>query len=191
MRYRSDHKEKTHKAIVRDASRRFRAEGASGPGVASLMRDAGLTHGGFYKHFRSKNDLLAEATGEAFREMSARLLRVAAQAPEGEAWKAIVKAYLSADHCSRPEVGCPVAALGPEVARSDRSLKKRIGAAMREYKDALAPFMPGSNAADRERAFLVIFSTMAGSIQMARMLPDTDARERILENARTFLLGSF
>jgi TetR/AcrR family transcriptional repressor of nem operon len=84
-----------------------------------------------------------------------------------------------------------LAALAPELARTKRSLKKRISAAMREYKDALVPFMPGASVADRERAFFLIFSAMIGSIEIARMIPDSDARAQILRNTRNFLLGSF
>ena len=155
------------------------------------MRDAGLTHGGFYKHFKNKDELLVEATAEAFQDMGARLLQAAGQAPPGEAWKAIVTEYLSSNHCDHPESGCPLAALAAELARTNRPLKKRISAGMRAYKDTLVPFMPGGSAAERERAFLLIFSTMIGSIEIARMIPDPDAQEQILKNARNFLLGSF
>jgi TetR/AcrR family transcriptional repressor of nem operon len=191
MRYKPEHKANIRNAIVSDASRRFLAEGVNGPGVASVMRDAGLTHGGFYKHFRDRNELLVEATGEAFRLMGARLLHVARQAPPGAAWKALITEYLSPKHCDHAEEGCPLAALAPELARTKGSLKKRISAAMREYKDALVPFMPGGSPAERERAFFLIFSTMIGSIEIARMIPDPDARKQILSNTRDFLLGSF
>ena len=191
MRYKPGHKAKIHNTIVSDASHRFRSEGVGGPGVASLMRDAGLTHGGFYKHFRNKNELLVEAAAEAFRDMGARLLHVAEQAPPVEPWKAIVTEYLSPDHCEHPGAGCPLAALAPELARMNRSLKKRLSAGMRAYKDTLVPLMPGGNARERERAFFLIFSTMIGSIEIARMIPDPAAREQLLRNTRSFLLGSF
>lgn len=191
MRYQPKHKAETHKRIVEDASRRFRAEGLNGAGVASVMRDTGLTHGGFYKHFRSKNDLLVESIGEAFREVGAWLVQVAEQSPPGAAWKAIVTAYLSPDHCNHPEQGCPLAALAPELARSDQEVKKRISADMVNYKDQLLRFMPGRRTVDRERAFFVIFSTMLGAIEMGRMIPDPAARQRMLAATRDFLLDSF
>lgn len=191
MRYKPDHKTETHKKIVEDAARRFRDEGLTGAGVAVVMRDTGLTHGGFYKHFGSKNDLLVESIGEAFREMGARLLRAAEQFPPETAWKAVVTEYLSPDHCKAPERGCPMAALAPELARSEPEVKKRILEEMVRYKDQLVPFMPGRRAVDRERAFFVIFSTMIGAIEMARMMPDPAARQRILTQTRDFLLKSF
>src|SRR5882724_1403843 len=115
MRYEADHKAKTHKRIVKDASRRFRSEGVGGPSVAGVMHDTGLTHGGFYKHFQSKNDLLVESIGEAFRETATWLEQVAEQSPSGAEWKAIVRAYLSIEHCDHAERGCPLAALASEL----------------------------------------------------------------------------
>ena len=87
MRYRPEHKLKTHQKIVKDASRRVRAEGLNGAAVAAVMRDTGLTHGGFYKHFGSKDDLLVESLSEAFREFTDALVRAAEQSPPGEAWR--------------------------------------------------------------------------------------------------------
>jgi TetR/AcrR family transcriptional regulator, transcriptional repressor for nem operon len=191
MRYRPEHKADTRKKIVEDASQRFRAEGLGGAGVASVMRDTGLTHGGFYKHFRNKDDLLVESVGEAFREVGAQFVQAAEQAAPREAWKAIVKRYLSLEHCDHPETGCPLAALGPELARSMPEMKKRIGTAMVNYKGLMLPFMPGRTTVDREKAFFVIFSTMVGATELARMMPDAAARQRVLANARDFLLGSF
>jgi TetR/AcrR family transcriptional regulator, transcriptional repressor for nem operon len=191
MRYKPEHKTETRKRIVEDAAQRFREEGLTGAGVANVMRDTGLTHGGFYKHFGSKNDLLVESIGEAFRETGARLVRAAEQAPPGTAWKAIVTEYLSLDHCNHPGMGCPLAALGPEMARSEPDVKRRIVEEMVSYRDQLVRLMPGRRAVDRERAFFVIFSTMIGAIELARMMPDAGVRQRVLAQAREFLLESF
>ena len=125
MRYGPEHKAATHQKIVRDASRRVRAEGVNGAAVAAVMRDTGLTHGGFYKHFGSKDKLLVESLSEAFREIADTLVHVAKQSPPGAAWKGIVKAYLSPEHCEYPEHGCPLAALAPELTRADRGMKRR------------------------------------------------------------------
>jgi TetR/AcrR family transcriptional repressor of nem operon len=191
MRYKPEHKTETRKRIVEDAARRFREEGLTGAGVANVMRDTGLTHGGFYKHFGSKNDLLVESVGQAFRETGARLLHAAEQALPGTEWKAIVTEYLGLDHCNHPEEGCPLAALAPEMARAEPEVKKRILEVMVNYKDQLLPWMPGRRAVDRERAFFIIFSTMIGAVEFARMMPDAGARQRVLAQARDFLLDSF
>jgi TetR/AcrR family transcriptional regulator, transcriptional repressor for nem operon len=191
MRYRPEHKIETHLKIVKDASRRIRAGGLTGAAVAAVMRDAGLTHGGFYKHFGSKDELLMESLREAFREIGDRLGQVADKSPPGTAWKALVKAYLSPEHCDHAEIGCPVAALAPELARADRKMRSRILQEMEKYKRRMLSFMPGRRVADKERAFFSIFSTMAGAIEIARMLPEPAMREKVLASARDFLLRSF
>src|SRR5271156_670110 len=160
MRYRPEHKAEIHQKIVKDASRRVRAEGITGAAVSAVMRDAGLTHGGFYKHFESKDDLLMESLGEAFQEIADRLAHAAEQSQPGTAWKAIVKAYLSPEHCDHAECGCPVAALAPELARTGKAMKGQISEELTNYKNRMLPYMPGRQAAQKERAFFAIFSTM-------------------------------
>ena len=190
MRYGPKHKIETHQRIVKDASRRIRAEGLTGAAVSAIMKDAGLTHGGFYKHFGSKGDLLLESLREGFREIEDTLVQAAEQSPPGEAWKSVVSAYLSMELCEHPERGCPLAALSPELARADKRMKPQIVAELVNYKSRMLPFMPGKRTADKERAFFAIFSTMIGAVELARMLHDL-AREKVLANARDFLLGSF
>jgi TetR/AcrR family transcriptional repressor of nem operon len=191
MRYAPEHKVETHRKIVKDASRRVRAEGLNGAAVATVMRDTGLTHGGFYKHFGSKDELLVESLHEAFREIIDTLARAAEKARPGDAWKTIVKTYLSLEYCDRAELGCPMAALAPELARVDKKMKPRVLSELVNYKDQMTPFMPGRRTADKERAFFAIFSTMIGAIQIARLLPNPAMREKVLSNAREFLLKSF
>ena len=191
MRYRPEHKLETHQKIVKDASRRVRAEGLSGAAVSAVMNDAGLTHGGFYKHFGSKDDLLLESLREGFREIEDALAHAAEQSPSGEAWKAIVKTYLSLDLCEHPDPGCPLAALAPELARADKNMKPQIAAELVNYKGRMLPFMPGQRTTDKERAFFAIFSTMIGAVEIARMLPDRAMREKVLGSTRDFLLRSF
>ena len=191
MRYGPEHKLEIHRKIVKDASRRVRAEGLSGAAVSAVMKAAGLTHGGFYKHFQSKDDLLLESLREGFREIEDTLNRAAEQSPPGEKWKAIVKAYLSLDLCEHPERGCPLSALSPDLARADKRLKPEIVAELVNYKGRMLPFMPGQRTADKERAFFAIFSTMIGAVEIARMLPDRAMREKVLANTRDYLLRSF
>jgi TetR/AcrR family transcriptional repressor of nem operon len=191
MRYRPGHKTETHQKIVKDASRRVRSEGITGAAVSAVMRDSGLTHGGFYKHFGSKDELLIESLGEAFQEIADRLAHVAEQSPPETAWKAIVKTYLSLEYCDHVEYGCPLPALGPELARADKAMKPQIFEELKKYKSRMVPFMPGQRRADKERAFFSIFSTMIGAIEIARMLPEPAMRKKVLASAREFLLRSF
>lgn len=190
MRYGPQHKAEIHRKIVKDAARRVRAEGISGAAVSAVMRDAGLTHGGFYKHFTNKDDLLLESLSEAFEEIANRLALAAETSGPSSAWKAIVKVYLSPEHCDHAEYGCPLAALAPDLARADEAMKARIAEELKKYKKRMLPFMPGRRTADKERAFFSIFSTMIGAIEIARILPDRTARAAVLATARDFLLRS-
>jgi TetR/AcrR family transcriptional regulator, transcriptional repressor for nem operon len=191
MRYPPEHKAEVRQKIVEDASRRVRAEGLNGAAVAAVMRDTGLTHGGFYKHFESKDELLHESLGEAFRDIGDILADAAEQAPPGDAWKAIVRTYLSQEFCDHPERGCPLPALAPELTRADQKMRRRVLPYLVNYKDRMTAFMPGRRTSDKERAFFAIFSTMAGAIEIARLLPEPAMREKVLSSARDFLLSSF
>ncbi len=191
MRYRPEHKAEIHQKIVKDASRRLRTEGLSGAAVSTVMRDTGLTHGGFYKHFESKDDLILESLHEAFREIEEILVGAAEQSRTDEPWTAIVKTYLNPDYCDHAERGCPLTALAPDLARVDKKMRGQILSELVNYKGRMLPFMPGRRAADRERAFFAIFSTMIGAIELARMLPEPAMREKVLGSARDLLLRSF
>ncbi len=191
MRYQPGHKAEVHKKIVKDASRRLRKEGFRGAAVAAVMQDTGLTHGGFYKHFENKDELLFESLHAAFQEIGDALSAAAEKSPSDEPWKAIVKTYLSPEYCEHVERGCPVPALAPELARAPATMKRRILAEIVTYKERMTRYMPGRRAADKERAFFAIFSTMVGAVEIARMLPDREAQGKVLAAARDFLLRSF
>ena len=190
MRYRPQHKAEIHQQIVKDASRRVRAEGLNGAAVSAVMRDAGLTHGGFYKHFESKDELLLESLRDGFGEIADTLAHAAEQARPGEAWKTIVRTYLRPEMCAHPEHGCPLPLLAPELARVEPAMKIPIVAELAKYKNRMQPFMPGRRSADKERAFFAIFSTMIGAVALARILP-ASVRAKVLASARDFLLQSF
>ena len=102
-----------------------------------------------------------------------------------------MKTYLRPEFCEHPERGCPLAALASELARADKDMRPQIVAELINYKSRMLPFMPGRRTLDKERAFFAIFSMMIGAVEIARMLPDRAMREKVLVNARDFLLGSF
>lgn len=190
MRYEPEHKTRTRDRIVRNAARKLRAEGMSGPGVASVMKASGLTVGGFYKHFRSKDELLAEAIAMAFSD-SERVYSSLQNVPREDKWKEIVRLYLSLEHCDHPDTGCPVAALAPEIGRAKLSVRKRIAGLMKERTDRWVDFMPGATATERERNFFIIFSAMAGAVSIARILIEPADRQKVLADMRDHLLHSF
>src|SRR6266496_3471498 len=141
MRYEPEHKTRTRNRIVSNAARKLRAEGLSGSGVASVMKASGLTVGGFYKHFGSKDELFVEAIAQAFLEFDGKVYSSLQNVPLEDRWKQIVRWYLSPGHCDRPETGCPIVALGPEIARSRLSVRRRIAGLIKERADLLQGLM--------------------------------------------------
>lgn len=191
MRYDVQHKTRTRRRIVRNASRQLRAKGLNGPGVAALMKASGLTHGGFYKHFGSRDDLVTEAIEESLHELRDKLITAATESGRDGGWKTIIRTYLSFERCDQLSEGCPIAALAPDVARAKPALKHRIAAALGAFREELLPFMPGRNAAEQGANFAVMFSSMIGAVTLARMMPDPAVRQRILDTVRDRLIESF
>lgn len=183
-------KAETRERIVQHAAGAFRAHG-SGVGIGDVMKDLGLTHGGFYRHFETKDDLFVEAVAASQAEVAAKLERAAAKAAPGKELAAVINAYLSLDHLRHPESWCVLATLAPEIARQSPAVRKRIDVAMRAHMRRLSRFMPGGTDAERAKSFLVIYSGMAGAMAMARAMSDKDTREFILATARDYHLRTF
>src|SRR5437868_12870465 len=188
MRYGPEHKTRTRDHIVRNAARKLRAEGLSGPGVGSVMKASGLTVGGFYKHFRSKDELLAESISEAFCESSEKIYSSVQNLPREDRWKALVRLYLSPEHCDHPDSGCLVAALAPEMARGKLAVRKRITGLIKDRAERWVEFMPGRTATERRQNFTVIFSAMVGAVSIARILTDPADRRKVLADMQDHLL---
>jgi TetR/AcrR family transcriptional repressor of nem operon len=191
MRYDAEHKSTIHQKIVKGASRQLRKKGLNGPTVAALMKASGLTHGGFYKHFSSRDDLVVEAVEESLRELTHTLLEAAEHSGPKDAWKAIVTTYLSRERCDRFDIGCPIAALAPDIARSAPGIKQRSSAAILKFRAELLPYMPGRSDEERQKNFLAILTSIVGAIVIARTMPDAQVREAILNSTRERLLTSF
>jgi TetR/AcrR family transcriptional regulator, transcriptional repressor for nem operon len=191
MRYEAEHKNRIHRKIVKNASRQLRAKGLNGPAVTTLMKASGLTHGGFYRHFGSREDLVIEAIEESLQELRDRLVTAAKEAEPSEGWKAMVRSYLSLERCDDPQDGCPIAALAPDIARTRPAVKQRTAAAILKFREQILPFMPGKDADEKATSFLAILSSMVGAIAIARTMPDPAVRERILNRVRDHLLASF
>lgn len=189
MRYPPDHKDRVRARIVRAAARRFRAQGSESAPITQLMRDLDLTHGGFYRHFEGKEELFDEALAESFAQVRRRLGEAAGANP-GHELEAIISAYLSDAHCARPGDGCPVAALATEIARHPRSVRATLDQGVRDHVAALGHYMPGATQAERENNALVLFTGMAGALNLARAIADPALRDLLLESARAFYLDA-
>jgi len=170
MRKSREEAAETRKRIVRAAARQFREKGIAATGLAELMKAAGLTHGGFYKHFASKDQLVAEATAAAVDS----LLEEMAAHPT---FKSAVAAYLSTRHRDNPASGCPLAALGDELARSGREARAAATAGFMRLVDTLAG--DAGTAAARRRT-LVAAATMIGAVTMSRLVTDPELSAEIL-----------
>jgi len=170
MRKSREEAAETRKRIVQAAARQFREKGIAATGLAELMKAAGLTHGGFYKHFASKDQLVAEATAAAVDS----LLKEMAAHPT---FKSAVAAYLSTRHRDNPASGCPLAALGDELARSGKEARVAATAGFMRLADTLAG--DTCNAAARREA-LVAAATMIGAVTMSRLVTDPELSAEIL-----------
>lgn len=191
MRYPEAHKDDTRRRIVKAAARRFRRDGPHGTAIGDIMTDLRLTHGGFYRHFRGKDDLLAEALAHAIREASLRLEQAALAVPAGARAAAIIDSYLSATHAVDRPGGCPIAALSSDLGREWASLRgSAFESALSEHLERMAAFMPGSTADARVRMAGVLFSGMAGTLAMSRTIANTAERARMLAHARQIYKAS-
>jgi TetR/AcrR family transcriptional repressor of nem operon len=191
MRYSPEHKAQNHENILSVAARSFREHGGDSSGIGTVMKKVGLTKGGFYRHFESKDDLFVEAVARAFDEMGNGMLEIAKSAPEGHALRAMIEYYLSARHANAPGVGCVVAALGPELARKPMSVRRRIEASLDAYRERLLPFVPGQTREEKLTKCRLLFSSMAGVLMMARITSDPQKREQRLTEARSFFIKCF
>jgi TetR/AcrR family transcriptional regulator, transcriptional repressor for nem operon len=179
-------KAETHERIVKTAARAIRERGYDGASVADVMKQAGLTHGGFYAHFGSREAMLEEALDCAAAESRARLTSVAERAEPGHELEALIVSYLSDRHVEHPESGCSLAALGSETARQAPALRKIATRQVNGLAELLAAQLPGDAADNRERA-LAMLSAMVGAIALSRVVDDPALsralREAVLRSA--------
>ena len=165
-------KEATHERIVEAAARAIRRSGYDGTGVADIMKDAGLTHGGFYAHFPSREAMLAEAADRAGRESVEMMGRIAATMPPQQALQAMMQAYLSKAHVEGVETGCATAALGSEMPRQTPEVRRAATRRIKEMIDLVARQLPDWGQPGAHDRALVIVATMVGALVLARAVDD-------------------
>ena len=182
-------KAKTHKRIVSIASKRFREKGLAGFGIAELMKEAGLTVGGFYKHFDSRDDLVTEAVSSAFGGWKRRVDAAKTGGPSVSLAK-LIDEYLNETHRDNPGSGCAFSALAPEIARSDKRTRSLTSEQVRSDVQLIATLLRGRDKrAARSRAILM-FSALVGAMSLARAVSDEALSREILETVREFLKNS-
>lgn len=185
MAWPRDHKARTHTRIVQAAAAALRERGIAEVGVDAIMEEAGLTRGGFYAHFASKDELVAEALDQADAETLALLDPPGQRATARHRLHAMVDAYLSDLHAAHPERGCPIAALGPEVARAGGKSRRRLAARLAGRIEWMKSLLPAGGKSAGSRA-VPILACMVGGLVLARAA-GRDQGADILASCRAFL----
>ncbi|MFZ0796223.1 MAG: TetR/AcrR family transcriptional regulator [Terriglobales bacterium] len=170
----------THERIVAIAAKRFREKGLAGIGIAEIMKEAGVTVGGFYKHFGSRDDLVAEAVGSALGSWRRRM---EAEAAGGSAvtYERLVDSYLSETHCNNPGFGCAVSALAGEIARSGERARALVAEQIRKSMQWIADLIGGEDKDAARSQATFAFSAMVGAVVLARAVPDEKFSREILK----------
>jgi TetR/AcrR family transcriptional repressor of nem operon len=174
--------EENRQTVIDVASRLFREHGFDGIGLKDLMKGAGLTQGGFYKQFASKDDLAAQASRRALESASRRWSDAAAANPE-DPLAAVVAFYLSMGHRGERMDGCPVVALGADAARQSADVKASFEAGIREYLELLGRWVDEADGEEPSRKAMAILSTMVGALVLARAVNDEWLSKQFLEAA--------
>jgi TetR/AcrR family transcriptional regulator, transcriptional repressor for nem operon len=175
----SRRKDDTHQRIVEAAARAIRRRGYSGTGVAEVMKDAGLTHGGFYAHFPSREAMLAEAADRAGAEGVAAAARIAATSPPHQALPAMLRAYLSKAHVDAVETGCGVAALCSETSRQAPEVRRATTRRIKEMIDLVGRESPDWGRPGAHEHALVTVATMVGALVLSRAVDDPRLSEAL------------
>lgn len=189
MRYSREHKQETRARIVRKASVRLREKGAHGIGVADLMKEAGLTHGGFYAHFDSREALLAEALGYALDRSMEHWRELAESTAPERRLAVIAESYLSPPHRDHPGHGCAIPALGAEIAREGPRTRKAFAAKLQQMIDLLADQISGVPREAARRQAIATLATMAGTILLARIAPRGAFSDEVIRAGREAALA--
>ena len=188
MRYSREHKLETHARIVKKASVRLREKGAHGVGVADLMKEAGLTHGGFYAHFASREALVIEAFAYAMDRSTERWRKLAGETAPEKRLATIVNTYLTPAHRDDPGHGCAVPTLGAEIARESPKTRKAFAARLERMVDMLAEQIPDLPRKAARKQAMAAIATMMGTLVLARIAGNSDFSDEILRAGREAVL---
>jgi TetR/AcrR family transcriptional repressor of nem operon len=187
MRYKEDHKEQTHRRIVERASQEYRAHGFDGMGIAKLMSLLDLTHGGFYAHFKDKEDLKNQAMEFAFEKS----IEIAVEALERGGILAYIEHYTSDLHRDHPEFGCALASLAGEEGRRSAASRARFARQYDEGVDVVAQYMPGATQDQKTSRAHFLLASLSGAVALARAAGDPAISAEILSSAREELSRYF
>ena len=185
MGHSQDHKIKTHQRIVRVAAKRLREKGLEGVAIADLMKELGLTVGGFYKHFDSRDDLVVEALRSAAGPWQKQLLAAESGGPP-LTYQSLIDSYLSETHRDHPGNGCPLSALACDIARGSKQIRSLLTERVKREFELLANLLPRNDKAARSKAILTVCALL-GAVELARAVLDETLSDEILESTREAL----
>jgi TetR/AcrR family transcriptional regulator, transcriptional repressor for nem operon len=188
MRYSKEHKQETHARIVRKASVRLREKGAHGVGVADLMKEAGLTHGGFYAHFDSRDALVIEAFAHAMDRSTERWRKMVSETPPEKRLATMVENYLTPSHRDDAGHGCAVPALSADIARESPKTRKAFAAKVEQMIDMMADQIPDLPRKAARRQAAAALATMMGTLVLARVTGSGEFSDDILAAGREAVL---
>lgn len=188
MRYDSEHKQKTREKVLQVAAKAIRADGPERMGVASVMAEAGLTHGGFYAHFKSKDELIAAAIGTMFDQSRARVMRETEGRAPAEGLLAYITFYLSAKHRDARSAGCPIAALASDLPRLAAPSREEFAAGVSRMSASLAEKLALLGHADAEQQGRSMVAELVGALALARVEPDSKRSDAILAASKAQLI---
>ena len=191
MRYEADHKQETRSRVIKAAARAIRAHGPHKVGVAAIMAEVGLTHGGFYAHFPSKDDLVAEAIGEMFAQGGRRMSRTMTTMPPADALAAYVDFYLSIEHRDARSTGCPLPFLAADAPRLPAAARERFARGARALADRLTQHFAALDRADPSADGQSLLAEMVGALSLARADPDEARSDALLATSRAALKARF
>ncbi|MEP7041906.1 MAG: TetR/AcrR family transcriptional regulator [Dokdonella sp.] len=191
MRYDAEHKQNTHKKLLKAAADAIRAEGPHRVGVAGVMAKAGLTHGGFYAHFASKDELVSAAIGQMFEESHARAMREMLDRDPAEGLRAYIRFYLSRAHRDAKDVGCPVASLISDLPRLETAARERFAEGARQLTLILAEQLRKLGHADADAQADSLLAELVGALSMARAETDPKRSDAIILHSRQSLTRRF
>ena len=184
MSRKSAHKQRTRIRILDEAAKAMREHGHEGISVANLMKNAGLTHGGFYAHFKDRDDLVAEAIGRMFEDSKAMVVRHRRLDQPRERLVALIDDYLSDDHRLRVGTGCPIVALGSEAARLPAVARRSFEAGLSDFRKALHDAIAETGVENPHAVASFALSEMVGALTLARATRNATEANELLHQVR-------
>ena len=184
MRYDENHKQETRARVLKVAAKTLREKGPDKLGVANVMRAAGLTHGGFYAHFPSKEAFLTESLNEVFAQSLARRNQlVEGLGPRG-ALSAYIDYYVSKNHRDNPASGCPIVALNSDLPRQPKKFRAAFDAGVKRLTEKLAAWIAAIGIEDADKVAVSVLSAMVGAVSLSRAVSDRHLSDELLDAAR-------